>query len=68
MSLDRRSLLSEQTDFPAECVVFHVYLHVMIDTLQSNVKSHFILRMVRIFKSIHSWADLASSRRASNHC
>lgn len=68
MSLDRRSLLSEQTDFPAECVVFHVYLHVMIDTLQSNVKSHFILRMVRIFKSIHSWADLASRRRASNRC
>lgn len=68
MSLDRRSLLSEQTDFPAECVVFHVYLHVMIDTLQSDVKSHFILRMVRIFKSIHSWADLASRRRASNRC
>lgn len=68
MSSDQRSLLSEQTDFPAECVVFHVYLHVMVDTLQSDVKSHFILRMVRIFKSVHSRADLASGRRASNHC
>lgn len=47
MSLDQRSLLLEQTDFPAECVGFHVYLHVMLDTLQHVVKSH-------------SWADLAS--------
>lgn len=68
MSLDQRSLLSEQTDFPPECIVFHVYLHVMIDTLQSDVKPHFVLRMVRIFESIHSHADLASGRRAPNHC
>lgn len=50
MSLDQKSWLSEWTGFPAECGVFNVYLHVTVGTLQSAVESHFMLRMVGIFK------------------
>lgn len=64
MSVDQRSLLSEQPGFPAECVGFHVDLHVTTDALQGDIKLRFILRRVWILKTIPSRADLEIPRAA----
>lgn len=66
MSLDQRSLLSEQTGFPAECVVCRVYLRVTTDALQSDIKLRFILRTVWTLKTIPGrpgWPGGSDGRR-----